>query len=64
MPGQRHNGKTVKLLGLAVDSKLSFEPHLNTVCKKIARNSILLQEFQIPFSSHWKDYESIHNITG
>ena len=26
---------TVKLLGITVDNKLSFEPHLNTVCKKV-----------------------------
>ena len=29
------NEKMVKLLGVAVDNKLSFEPHLNLVSKKI-----------------------------
>ena len=30
------NEKIVKLLGVTVDSKLSFEPHLNLVCKKVS----------------------------
>ena len=29
------NGKILKLLGLTVDNKLSFESHLNLVCKKV-----------------------------
>ena len=31
------NEKIVKLLGLTVDNKLSFEPHLNFVCKKVSQ---------------------------
>ena len=31
------NEKTVKLLGVTVANKLSFERHLNLVCKKVAR---------------------------
>ena len=31
------NEKIVKLLRLAVDYKLSFEPHLNLVCKKVSQ---------------------------
>ena len=31
------NEKIVKLLGVTVDNKLSFEPHLNLVCKKISQ---------------------------
>ena len=29
------NEKTVRLLGITVDNKLSFEPHLNKTCKKV-----------------------------
>ena len=29
------NEKIVKLLGVTVDNKLSFEPHLNLVYKKV-----------------------------
>ena len=29
------NEKIVKLLRVTVDNKLSFEPHLNLVCKKV-----------------------------
>ena len=31
------NEKIVKLLGVALDNKLSFEPHLNVVCKKVSQ---------------------------
>ena len=31
------NEKMVKLLGVTVDNKLSFEPHLNLVCKKVSQ---------------------------
>ena len=31
------NGKIVKLLVVTVDNKLSFEPHLNLVCKKVSQ---------------------------
>ena len=31
------NEKIVKLLGVTVDNKLSFEPHLNLVCKKVSQ---------------------------
>lgn len=30
------NEPTVKLFRMTVDSKLSFEPHLSTVCKKVS----------------------------
>ena len=40
------NEKIVKLLGVTVDNKLSFEPHLNLVCKKLVKNSMPLVEFQ------------------
>ena len=29
--------KIVKLLGVTVDNELSFEPHLNLVCKKVSQ---------------------------
>ena len=29
------NEKIVKLLRVTVDNKLSFEPHLNLICKKV-----------------------------
>ena len=29
--------KLVKLLGVTVDNKLSFEPHLNLVCNKVSQ---------------------------
>ena len=32
------NKKIVKLLGVTVDNKLSFEAHLNLVCKKVVKN--------------------------
>ena len=31
------NEKIVKLLGVTVDKKLSFEPHLNLICKKVSQ---------------------------
>ena len=31
------SGKIVKLLVVTVDNKLSFEPHLNLVCKKVSQ---------------------------
>ena len=31
------NKKIVKLLGVTVDNKLSFEPYLNLVCKKVSQ---------------------------
>ena len=40
------NEKTVKLLGITVENKLSFEPHLNKICKKLTKSSMSLQEFQ------------------
>ena len=39
------NEKIVKLLGVIVDNKLSFEPHLNLVRKNV-KNSLPLLEFQ------------------
>ena len=40
------NEKIVKLLGVTVDNKLSFEPHLNLVCTKVSQNAKPLLEFQ------------------
>ena len=34
---QISNKKTVELLEVTVDHKLSFEPHLNLVCKKVSQ---------------------------
>ena len=31
------NGKIVKLLGVTIDNKLSFESHLKLVCKKVSQ---------------------------
>ena len=31
------NEKTVKLSGITVDNKLSFDPHLNLVCKNVSQ---------------------------
>ena len=39
------NEKIAKLLGVTVENKLSFEPHLNLVCKKV-ENSMPLLEFR------------------
>ena len=36
------NGKILKLLGLTVDNKLSFESHLNLVCKKVSEKLSVL----------------------
>ena len=38
----RSNVKIVKLLGITVDNKLSFEPHLNLVCKKVSQKLLAL----------------------
>ena len=38
--------KIGKLLGVTVDDKLSFEPHLNLSWKKLVKNSMSLLEFQ------------------
>ena len=35
------NEKIVKLLVVTVDNKLSFEPHLNLVCKKLVKKYII-----------------------
>ena len=35
--GNISNEKTVKLLGITVDNKLSFEDHLNKICKKLSQ---------------------------
>ena len=32
-----NNEKIVKLLRVAVDNKLSFEPHLNLICKNVSQ---------------------------
>ena len=42
------NEKIVNLLHVAVDNKLSFEPHFNLVCKKVSKLSMPLLEFQSP----------------
>ena len=34
-----NNEKTVKLLGIIVDSKISFEPHLSKLCKKVSQKT-------------------------
>ena len=31
------NRKIVQLLGVAVDNRLSFKPHLNLICKKVSQ---------------------------
>ena len=31
------NRKIVQLLGVAVDNRLSFKPHLNLLCKKVSQ---------------------------
>ena len=31
------NDKMIKLLGVTVNNKLSFEPHLNLVCEKVSQ---------------------------
>ena len=33
------NEKIVKLLGVTVHNKLTFEPHLNLICKKVSQKS-------------------------
>ena len=48
--GNISNEKTVNLLCKTVDNKLSFEPYLNKMCKKVSRiYSMPLQEFQLTF---------------
>ena len=47
------NEKIIKLLGVTVDNELSFEPHLNLVCKKVSQklHSLALLEFQSLYQS-------------
>ena len=45
----KSNEKIVKLQGVTVAYKLSFEPHLNLVCKKVSQNLHALLEFQSLF---------------
>ena len=33
-----------KLLGILLDSKLNFDSHITSLCKKQAKNLVLLQE--------------------
>ena len=40
------NEKIVKLLGVTVDNKFSFEPHLNLVCKKVSQKLHALAKVQ------------------
>ena len=44
------NKKIVKLLGVTVDNKLSFESHLNMVCKKVC------QSFKVYLKEKTKSY--------
>ena len=41
------NEKTVKLLGMIVANKLSFEPHLSNVCKKLSQKLHVLAGISI-----------------
>ena len=54
------NEKIVKLLGWAVNNKLSFEPHLNLVCKKVNQKPHALARVS---KFIWKSYhEGIYNV--
>ena len=52
----KSNEKIVKLQGATVANKLSFEPHLNLVCKKVSLNIHALLEFQSLFQKKAKSY--------
>ena len=40
----------VKLLGITIDTKLSFDSHVNILCKKGSRNMNILKRFPIELS--------------
>ena len=45
-----NNEKIVKLLRVTVDNKLSFEPHLNLVCKNVSQKLHALARVSTIFS--------------
>ena len=44
------NKKAVTFWGITVDNKLSFEPHLNLVCKNVSQNVCTFARVSILFS--------------
>lgn len=59
------NEKTVILLGITVQDKFSFKPHLNDVCEKVShenRAPTIVSKF-IPQKRTQSHYDSIYNIS-
>ena len=59
------NEKAVKLLGKTVEDKVSFEPHLNEVCKTVSQKNhapTRVCKF-IPLKKAESHYESIYSIS-
>ena len=59
--------KNVRLLGMAVDDKLSFEPHLNKICEKVSQKLHVLARILTHISQKKlrmikNDYESVQII--
>ena len=59
------NEKTGKLLGVTVDNKLSFEPHLNLVCKKVSQKlHALARVSKVYLKEKTKScHKGIYNVT-
>ena len=58
----------IKLLGVTVDNKLSFEPHLNLACKKIKNISkkklrVVMKAFIMSHFSYWPLVWMCHSRT-
>ena len=58
------NEKIVKLLGVIVDNKLSFEPHLNLVYKKVCQKLHALAKVSkvYPKKKTKRYHEGIYNV--
>ena len=59
----------IKLLGVTVDNKLSFEPHLNLDVKKLVKNiskkklRVVMKAFIMPHFSYWPLVWMCHSRT-
>ena len=54
------NEKIVKLLGVTVDNKLSFEPHLHLVCKKVFQKLHALAKVSKFISKKNEELAAVH----
>ena len=57
------NKKAVTFWGITVDNKLSFEPHLNLVCKNVSQNVYTFASFNFIFTENTEiHYGSIYIV--